>query len=152
MLRCQAILPIVVVLPVPLTPTIISTAGSALRSIGARPVEATSARISISRSRTATPSIGTAPDSTSCSSRSTTAAVVGAPTSARISASSSSSQVSSSIRSKRLAEISSVSAWRLFERLSRSRLKTPRRCSGASSSAVATAEDCAPRDRRSPAS
>ena len=38
MLRCQAILPIVVVLPVPLTPTIISTAGSALRSIGARPV------------------------------------------------------------------------------------------------------------------
>ena len=49
MLRCQAILPIVVVLPVPLTPTIISTAGSALRSIGARPVAATSARISIRR-------------------------------------------------------------------------------------------------------
>ena len=52
MLRCQAILPIVVVLPVPLTPTIISTAGSPLRSIGARPVAATSARISIRRSRT----------------------------------------------------------------------------------------------------
>ena len=34
--RCQAILPIVVVLPVPLTPTIRSTAGSPLRSIGAR--------------------------------------------------------------------------------------------------------------------
>ena len=31
-------MPIVVVLPVPLTPTIISTAGSPLRSIGARPV------------------------------------------------------------------------------------------------------------------
>src|SRR5215218_7689211 len=139
-LRCQAIFPIVVVLPVPLTPTIIRIAGSAERSIGARPVEATSARISINRSRTATPSIGTAPDSTSCSSFSTTAAVVGAPTSARIKASSSNSQVSSSIRSKRLAEISSVSAWRLLERLSRNRLKTPRRTSGASSSAVATAE------------
>src|SRR3954453_6083217 len=144
LLRGQAILPIVVVLPVPLTPTIIRTAGSAERSIGARSLEATSARISISRSRTAIPSIGTAPDSTSCSNRSTTAAVVGAPTSARINASSSNSQVSSSILSNRLAEISSVSACRLLERLSRSRLKTPRRCSGASSSAVATAEGLRP--------
>ena len=72
-------MPIVVVLPVPFTPTINSTAGSPLRSIGARPVEATSARISISLPRTAPPSAGTAPDSTSCSSRSTTAAVVGRP-------------------------------------------------------------------------
>src|ERR1700710_2608607 len=127
LLRCQAILPIVVVLPVPLTPTIISTAGSALRSIGARPPAATSARISIRRSRIATPSAGTVPASTSCSSFSTTAAVVGAPASARISASSSRSQVSSSMRSKRLAEISSVSAWRLLERLSRRRWKPPRR-------------------------
>jgi hypothetical protein len=39
-----------------LTPTINSTAGSPLRSIVARPAEATSARISISRSRTASPS------------------------------------------------------------------------------------------------
>ena len=67
------------------------------------------------------------PASTSCSSRSTTLAVVGAPASARISASSSRSQVSSSRRSKRLAEISSVSAWRLFESVSRRRRKTPRR-------------------------
>src|SRR5215207_7689416 len=145
LLRCQAILPIVVVLPVPLTPTIINTAGWALRSIGARPVEATSPRISIRRSRTAAPSAGTVPASTSCSSRSTTAAVVGAPASARISASSSRSQVSSSIRSKRLAEISSLSAWRLFERLSRRRLKTPRRCGSASAAAEAFALSREPR-------
>jgi hypothetical protein len=132
-------LPIVVVLPVPLTPTISSTAGSPPRSIGARPAAATSARISIRRSRTASPSAETSPPSTSRSSRSTTSAVVGAPTSARISASSSRSQVSSSILSKRLAEISSTSAWRLFERLSRRRRKTPRRPSSLCGSGAAGA-------------
>src|SRR6188474_1325062 len=142
---CQAILPIVVVLPVPLTPTISSTAGSPLRSIGARAVPATSARISIRRSRTASPSAATPPPSTSCSSRSTTLAVVGAPASARISASSSRSQVSSSMRSKKLAEISSVSAWRLFARLSRRRRKTPRRASACSGSAEAFALSREPR-------
>src|SRR6202012_1464897 len=50
-----------------------------------------------------------------------------------ISASSRSSQVSSSIFSKTEALISSASAWRLFERLSRRRRKTPRRCSGSAS-------------------
>src|SRR5262249_51406811 len=120
------------VLPVPLTPTISSTAGSVPSASGARPVDATSATISISRRWTDSPSAATAPPSTSCSSRSTIAAAVGAPTSARISASSSRSQGSSSIRSKRLAEISSVSARRLFERLSRRRRKTPRRSSSLS--------------------
>jgi hypothetical protein len=140
-------LPIVVVLPVPLTPTIKRTAGSPLRSIGRRPLEATSARISIRRSRTASPSAETAPLSTSRSSRSTTSAVVGAPASARISASSSRSQVSSSMRSKRLAEISSTSAWRLFERLSRRRPKTPRRRSSLSGSASAGVASRAPRSK-----
>src|SRR5689334_5544423 len=142
---CQAILPMVVVLPVPLTPTISSTAGSPLRSIGALAVAATSARISISRARTASPSAGTLPPSTSCSSRSTTLAVVGAPASARISASSRCSQVSSSMRSKKLDEISSVSALRLLERLSRRRRKTPRRCSSDSGVAESFALSREPR-------
>jgi hypothetical protein len=53
------------------------------------------------------------------------------------------------MRSKRLAEISSVSAWRLFERLSRKRLKTPRRRSSLSGSALGAVASRAPRSKTS---
>src|SRR3954447_12830413 len=80
-LRCQASLPIVVVLPVPLTPTTRITVGSGRRSIVSSPVRASCASISASRFVSASPPTS-APSSASRSSFSTTSAVVRAPTSA----------------------------------------------------------------------
>ncbi len=56
------------------------------------------------------------------------------------------------MRSKRLAEISSVSAWRLLERLSRRRRKTPRRCVLGLSLGRGVRRSLATRGRGSPAS
>src|SRR5215208_2530095 len=79
--RCQASLPIVVVLPVPLTPTTRITVGAGRMSILSSPVRASwassSARRPVSGSPPARP-----PSSASRSSFSTTCAVVRAPTSA----------------------------------------------------------------------
>ena len=81
LLRCQASLPSVVVLPVPLTPATRITVGSGRRSIVSSPVRAISVSSSTSRSDSSWP-----PESlfseASCSSWATTLAVVAAPTSA----------------------------------------------------------------------
>ena len=79
--RCQAILPIVVVLPLPLTPTMRTTVGFSASGIVSPSRRAVSASSSRSRRVRSSPS-ATVPSSTSRSSRSTIAAVVGAPTSA----------------------------------------------------------------------
>ena len=124
--RCQASLPIVVVLPVPLTPTTMITAGprrrsmrrsSRRRDLGEQLHQALAHRLG------AADGARLAPRARACP---TTSAVVCAPTSARISASSRRSQVSSSSWSNRLALSSAWSACRLFERLSRRRRKQRR--------------------------
>src|SRR5215211_1496252 len=79
--RCQAILPMVVVLPLPFTPTTSSTAGLALRSTTPSSRRAESASSSRSRRVRSSPPLSS-PDCASSSSRSTIIAVVGAPTSA----------------------------------------------------------------------
>ena len=96
--RCHASLPIVVVLPVPLTPTAMITVGSRRRSMRSAPSScgrAMSASSSASRPLSASPP-SSSPSPASSSSWPTTRAVVVAPTSAMISASSRRSQVSSS--------------------------------------------------------
>ncbi len=134
---CQASLPTVVVLPVPLTPTAMITVGLLTRSIRPSPTVAVSASSSIRRSLSASPPSSPSAEA-SCSSCPTTAAVVGAPTSAMISASSRRSQVCSSRVANSVAWISLPSAWRVRDMLSRRRRKSPLRdgcscCSPASS-------------------
>src|SRR3954447_8005358 len=135
--RCQASLPIVVVLPVPFTPTTIRSVGRLETSMRPSSLAATSASSSIRRSRSASPSV-TVPASYSCSRRPTTSAVVFVPTSARINASSSRSQVSSWSWSNSVELSSTWSACRLFDRDSRSRLKTPRRSDSSSPPGLAS--------------
>src|SRR4051794_24841862 len=130
--RCQASLPIVVVLPVPFTPTARITVGSWRRSILSVPVRAVSASSSVRRCVSCSPPVRP-PASASCSSWATIFAVVGAPTSAMISASSRRSQVSSSRSpSKSVAWTSACSATRVLLMFSRRRLKNPRLRSGSS--------------------
>ena len=94
--RCQAILPIEVVLPVPLTPVIRITDGVWVTSIRASPSGViSSATISVSRPvRSA--DVDSRPAADSASSRSITVTVAGTPQSAAISASSSCSHTSGS--------------------------------------------------------
>ena len=122
--RCHASLPIVVVLPVPLTPTARITVGFARMSI-APPPRARSRRAARSAARSAPRRPRARPRVASASSVATTDAVVLAPTSAMISASSRRSQVCSSSAPNSVAWISEPSAWRVFDMLSRSRRKRP---------------------------
>ena len=121
-----ASLPIVVVLPVPLTPTTSTTLGGWARASG--PGSPSSAAIS---SSSAVPRSRTSPR---CSRRRTSSAVAGTPTSAVIKASSSRSHASSSAGSNAAAASCCVRARRLFERDSRSRPKK-RSCSASASCA-----------------
>ena len=113
-----ASLPIVVVLPVPLTPTTRITRGRA----------PTSSRAGLAEQRLRSPPASAGASSVAsprASSRWTSSAVAGTPTSAAISASSSRSQDAESPGSKAATEISSVSARRLLPSESRSREKKP---------------------------
>ena len=127
--RCQASLPIVVVLPVPLTPTTRITVGSRAQVDAVRrPARAMSASSSASRSLSASPP-SIPPASASARAARRPRAVVRAPTSAMISASSRRSQVSLVERRPRTAWPGSrrSSASRVFARFSRRRRKKPRR-------------------------
>src|SRR3954453_18579837 len=142
-----ASLPIVVVLPVPLTPTTRITLGRpwTARRAGSPSIRATSSWSPVARS---TPS-------SRASSRCTSSAVAGTPTSAAINASSSRSQDASSPASKVATPICSVSARRLRPSESRSRANIPpppASVSGrASSSPSSSAHDLAIRGRLVPA-
>ena len=143
--RCHASLPIVVVLPVPLTPTAMITVGLERTSMRSEPVRAMSASISARRRLSASPPAISPPEACTSSSP-TTRAVVAAPTSAMISASSRRSHVCSSTSpSSSVAWISAPSASRVLDRFLRSFLKKPRLRSGsAPCSADAAAAGRAP--------
>src|SRR4051794_3512578 len=126
--RCQASLPIVVVLPVPLTPATMITVGSSSSSMVPSAGRARSAISSMRRWVRASPPV-TSPSVASCSSCETIFAVVVAPTSAMISASSRRSQVSSLTSSNSVAWTSAESARRVFDMFSRRRRKNPPRFS-----------------------
>src|SRR5579859_4840554 len=116
----------VVVLPVPLTPTTRITLGrSCTCSTGGSP-------------KSAATSSARPPMSPRCSSRRTSSAVAGTPTSACSSASSSRSQDRSSPGSKAAAASCSVSARRDFDSESRRRENTPARSASGSGAASAS--------------
>src|SRR5437773_5593352 len=120
----------VVVLPVPLTPTTSSTLGSARTSS----VPGSPSRLAISSASAAVRSVR----SWRASSRCTSSAVARTPTSARISASSSRSQAASSPGSKAADASSAVNARRLFESESRKREKRPLRSASGSGCAFSS--------------
>src|SRR4051812_6563526 len=130
-------LPIVVVLPVPLTPTTRTTAGSwATSRTGASPNSSVTSSASAAFRSTSSPR---------ASSRCTSSAVARTPTSPAMSASSSRSQSASSPGSKDAAATSSpVSARRDFESESRSReKKRPPLSSSGSGAASGSPNSCA---------
>ena len=114
-----ASLPIVVVFPVPFTPTTRTTVGCAETSnAGGAPKTASTSSARASASR---------PTAPRASSRRTSSAVACTPTSLRINASSSRSHAASSPESKAAFASSVVSARRLFASDSRMRAKRPDR-------------------------
>src|SRR4051794_17971003 len=129
-------LPIVVVLPVPLTPTTRITAGSwATSRTGASPKSSVTSSASASLRSASSPR---------ASSRRTSSAVARTPTSPAMSASSSRSQSASSPGSNEVAATSSpVSARRDFESESRSREKKRPPSSSGSGAASGSPNNCA---------
>src|SRR5947208_8202312 len=125
----------VVVLPVPLTPTTSSTLGSARTSS----VPGSPSRLAISSASAAVRSVRF----WRASRRRTSSAVAGTPTSARISASSSRSQAASSPGSNVADASSAVSARRLFDSESRRREKRPVRSASGSGCAFSSPSSCA---------
>ena len=111
--RCQAILPIEVVLPVPFTPLTSSTAGWAEMSMRVSAAGViSSVMISCSRALSSS-AVVSRPASASASSRSITATVAGTPQSDRSSASSSRSQTASSAG----LNMTPASCWAIARRL-----------------------------------
>ena len=135
----RASLPIVVVLPVPLTPTTRTTVGplAARASVGGSPNRV----LDLLRER-----LAEVTDSPRASSRRTSSAVAGTPTSARISATSSRSHASSLRRVERPAELCREGAATLPERVPQageeagrsSVLRVPSSASPSSSAHVST--------------
>src|SRR5438477_6672787 len=125
----------VVVLPVPLTPTTRITAGSWPTSrTGGSPKSSATSSASASLSSASSPR---------ASSRRTSSAVARTPTSPAMSASSSRSQCASSPGSNTAAASSPVSARRDFESESRSREKKRPPCSSGSGAAPSSPSSCA---------
>ena len=135
----EASLPIVVVLPVPLTPTTRITVGDGVmfRVAGSPSIAAISSASASPRS----------PSSPRASRRWTSSAVAGTPTSAVISASSSRSQAASSSGSNAATAICSVSARRELPSESRSRPKKPCCSSGVSSVPAGSSPSSSPHVR-----
>src|SRR5262249_50588270 len=132
---CSASFPIVVVLPVPFTPTTSTTLGCSLTpNVGGSPNSAP-----ISSDNAALRS----PNSPRASNRLTSSAVARTPTSARMSASSNRSHASSSPGSNAADASSCVSARRDFDSESRRRANIPPRCSSGSGPASSSPRSCA---------
>src|SRR5215211_1361639 len=121
-----ASLPIVVVFPVPLTPTTSTTLGSS------RTASRTSPSCSSSFAASSTSASPRSLTFSRPSSRCTSSAVAGTPTSEAIRASSSRSQAASSAASKESSASCSVSARRLYPSESRSRERKPVRSASSS--------------------
>ena len=115
----RASLPMVVVLPTPLTPTMSQTSGApgvpSKRKVRL-PVVSSSSRMAVPRaaSRSSPPPISLA--STRARRSASSASVVATPTSARMSASSSDSQVDASIRPERSADTAPLNSPRTVPR------------------------------------
>ena len=135
----DASLPIVVVLPVPLTPT--------TRITRRRAGDVERRRLAEQRAISSASASPRSPSSPRASSRRTSSAVAGTPTSAWISASSSRSHARSSPGSNAATAICSVSARRDFESESRSRANRPARSASGSGAASASPSSSRPAPR-----